>query len=408
MWLYVGSLTCLLIASAFKNDADAILSTLYWFELQTGPAVNALKSMYIPLIILGCLLAFPKAISGMLSRNAPRTFLFLFSFCYAISISSALYFDSGESFRIALSFIIFILSTFSVCGAIDRFGPRRCFRLTLVAFTAFSCILIVTNIIDYVRGLGYVPGNPRMFGSASHPNFFGVQLALAGIALLTVFFSAGSYLIKCGVASLIALDALLLVATGSRTGMLMLASGSALLLWVQLGGRAWVGMLSISIAIAVAFILISAVQLDQYSDVFNRGGETDTRTAAWAAMVELISDSPILGYGGPIGTSENSFLRGWVAYGVGYTFIAVGTFTSLMVLGVFRSVRHDPTFSNVSGFCMALLIGSNLEGFMVDGFSPGWLVGVILMSMIGTERRHACRAAVGSGRPKQGIIAHSR
>src|SRR5690606_38875622 len=93
-----------------------------------------------------------------------------------------------------------------------------------LSFLVSGIIVIVANLIEYFLGYGYVPGIPRFFGTSSHPNFIGVQMAVFGIVIAgnIKFSSLLPDLLKL---SLLGSSVFFLYISGSRTGIAVLLFG---------------------------------------------------------------------------------------------------------------------------------------------------------------------------------------
>ena len=388
MRTFVVCFTLLLISAAFKNDAADVAI----FELQNGLPVSAIKSLSVPLTLAALLAAGWSARRALLSPRAPYELIALLACGTAIASFSSLYNETGHVAKILMSFLICVIVIVSVCHVIDKYGVERWSGCLDQSIFGFGAVLVAANFPDYVRGFGFVADNPRMFGSASHPNFFGVQLAICALAFLAVAMKSGRPALRIGAVMLMGPSLILLLATGSRTAMLMFGFGSALAIWVRLGLPAWVGFMAAALAVLSTFYVLGAVDLSGYSEVFARQGDVETRGYAWTVLLEAIGKSPLVGYGDFIDASENSLLRAAVLYGIAYALGVTLVICILLVIGIVRSECEEQIFSNTAGYGAAILVGSNLEGFLADMFSPIWLVAVMLIASTVIEGKRAMTA----------------
>lgn len=241
--------------------------------------------------------------------------------------------------------------------------------------------IVALNLINILLGHGYVPGNPRLFGAAPHPNFLGVQLAVCFLILLTPRLGSGPFYKVISTGLLIA-AAYLLVQTGSRTAMLMVATGLAANFAIRSKNLGQFGLRVLLItSLLLALLAIGAADMVQI-DALLRSTGADTRSAAWGAMWEMISEHPLWGAGTFGWATENSFLKGWSAFGFLYAlgFLCV-TATVLLALG-HRSIGTRGGEHYFAIAC-AMVAGGIFEGYLVENIGFATVIWTILIAIAG-------------------------
>jgi hypothetical protein len=263
------------------------------------------------------------------------------------------------------------------------------------AVALFSFFLIAANGVEYLSDNGVIPGESRMFGTAGHPNFTGVQLALSSICL---FIWPRRKLIYAKVAGGVGLiiGLFLVVQTGSRTALVMVLSGIIL----AASSRFTLSTVAKSLWLVGAAVVLFIVY--QYLDngllefsAFSRGlsGE-DTRSSVWLSLLGEIAENPLWGNGTHIAFSENSYLRAWAAYGIVYA-VLLATLAFRILKSHFYSSRFgaaDETASLFFGLTGALLLGAIFEGYLLDVFSVP-VVFLFYLSCLADSKRVPASAA---------------
>jgi hypothetical protein len=228
---------------------------------------------------------------------------------------------------------------------------------------------IFINFINFISGYGFVPGNSRYFGTATHPNFIGVNLAICNLIIMAGFKNKVPLL---WMLPFVLIGVAMQVASGSRTSFIMLCVGLMAFQYAGFGFKFKLKLL-LPAAVLVIFFCVFLIFAPERYFVFFERGETggDTRSVAWINMFLTILDNPWFGVGGFVGYSENSYLRVMVAYGIFFG-AAIGlTFLSVAV-ALYRVVRNltKHRFIGVNfSLCCALLVGGVLEGYLADLWS---------------------------------------
>lgn len=379
----VAVIFLLLFVASFKDDSATIAVSEYWSDLTLHPAVQGLKNnsdlALVPLAILvaNCVLKVHR-----ISFRPFGLSLHLLALAFYAAIRS-LFYDAGDGIKVVAGFLVFTAVFAFAIAAAANIGLSRYRASVMRGITLFSLVLIVCNALNYFAGYGFVPGNPRMFGTASHPNFLGVQLAISNISILYFIANMRGKLRFSGILVL-GVGVFLLILTGSRTGIVMCGFGSVLYLALRIRSRAhrsFITFLSVGFMV-ICYLLFSKNNL--HIDSFYRGFSSDTRSEAWSYLWQVIEESPIFGRGYFDGFTENSYLRGWAAYGIVYCMMLAGAVT-WMIAGAAATVRsssESETPALLFALTAVLAIGAVFEGYLVDVFSFPLLM-FFLLSTVG-------------------------
>ncbi|MEX0876989.1 MAG: hypothetical protein WD114_05980, partial [Phycisphaerales bacterium] len=167
----------------------------------------------------------------------------------------------------------------------------------------------------------------------------------------------------------------MLMWTGSRTGMGMTGIGVSAVLY----SRAGKAILLLPLAGLVGYISVK-VMVDMFGLTmgFERLTSTeDTRGDAWRVLIQTGIDNAVVGVGTDVSErSENSWLYGMAAYGVGMLVLLL-IFTAAATIEIMQSFRtrftlpgeYRPYIDGVIGIMLMYFAGAVLEGYMVSRVS---------------------------------------
>ena len=162
-----------------------------------------------------------------------------------------------------------------------------------------------------------------------------------------------------------------LIATESRTGLLMAVLTTSGVLYQRLGTAIFVapiiGLLGVA-GLSAAESLGVELGLDRFTST------EDTRSGAWLGLWTAAQDSPIIGKPmDEISGSENSLLNGFASYGVGMlilllVFMLISAFTMLTLFRLRKRVpkKHRQIVDVIMGYNAAYFAGAMFEGYMVS------------------------------------------
>lgn len=243
-------------------------------------------------------------------------------------------------------------------------------------------------------------GFARFNGMLSNPQHAGAYLAFMTTTCIFLLLNETKQRYRIIWAGLSALNGIMLLWTGSRTGTAMCGMATMMVLYTRLG-RA---VLFLPIALG-AFVLLFSIVGDQMGDALQRfGGGGDTRSVAWDRLSEQFSDNPMFGTGAAEDTasSENSLLLGLASYGIlmGLIIGLFMLFSAYQMLRLFAlRFRLDPLERRMADYVIgvnaAYFAGSMFEGYIVSRVSSPMIfmlgfaaVGAWLMNRAHEARHH--------------------
>lgn len=369
----------------FKDDSSVIANSEFWTELEWDPISMIFKkiSLYVGLLAAACgclvVLMCRKKVIRFGGVSLPYLGLLLY-----VVLRVAVEGD-GVVGKYVLGFVLMFVLLAAIEFHISSFGVGRCVRDLSFSLGLVAVFYVLLNFFGMVMGYGYVPGNPRFFGTSSHPNFIGVQLALCDLTLLYLLASVRRVGLRLLFVVVLALGVYMQAASGSRTGLAVFAVG--LIFWM-LAFRGFRVKASFVYGMGVfgVFCLIGYFYFfSDIADAFDRGDHGyDTRSEVWAALLKTSLDNPLFGTGYFIAASENSYLRGAAAYGVPYVLVLISlicTATFSLYKGIRVSSRIRPELSLFLSYLVALSAGGVLEGFLIDTLSFQIFIFVLALSV---------------------------
>ncbi len=203
--------------------------------------------------------------------------------------------------------------------------------------------------------------------------------------------------------TLLAINLLFLMWTGSRTGALMLVVGAAGVLYTRIGR-------------AIALLPLAAIMfwgLWYLSDLLQIGSSVErlvssenTREGVWSRQIEAALSSPLFGIGWTeaIGGSESSYLGGFAAYGIVFLLLVLTLLFGSMAfcIGLMRNRRvlpeHDrPLVDIFVAFNAMLFGGAAFEGYLVARSSSA-LTMMLMFVGIGVYLRETLAERIAESR----------
>jgi len=256
----------------------------------------------------------------------------------------------------------------------------RLFRWLMLANIAWLLAVIVQIGID--PGVLTVGAGQRFVGLTANPQHAATFLVIPTI--ISLWLSQNEPILKRRPFWLVlfAVNAILLGWTGSRTGFAMAIIGSTFVLYGRIGRSVlYIPILGLGLmgayyaAISMGFDL----GLERLTSL------KDTRTAAWSRLIESFMKSPLIGVGaGETEGTENSYLYGPAAYGVGMAFflftlvlVTLWLMWRLFVLRQFVETRVKMIIDMIMAFNAMLFAGAFLEPFLISRVSAPWMLACV-------------------------------
>lgn len=363
--IYSLPLLLLLLIGAIKNDTENFQAIEYWISFQNGPLVTLIKNNINAAYLL-LAAAFPLAVvvNGVVVPRLTASAL-TFSAIYFYGSMRVLTTSPALGLKFFVAFALMVVIQFYLAALAGR--GRDMIGIVNRALVTLSAILILLNLSEYVAGNGYVPGFPRFFGTSSHPNFLGVQMAVCSLFMLN---ASGGHSRMLRVLKLVLFFSglVLLQATGSRTGLVIFAVGFIVLQAITIRPGKFLLVSLIGVAVLTLVLLAFGHGLWS-SDVYDRGG-VNTRTQSWTSLWDAVQNAPFFGLGEFPRNSENSLLRGWATLGLAYPLlfiVAMGSFC-VQLMNFFGTATLKRAAAPVA-VCCGLSAGAMLEGYLVDANS---------------------------------------
>lgn len=393
--LQIIMLAFVMFSATFRDDAAAIADSEWWSGLTRHAIVAAAKQYSIYFLAAGGILLLiyillHRAIIVSLTSNI----LIFFSMAVYATIRTSIS-DPELALKLAAGMMMQFALFLTLSNTKNWLDLNSVINRVWTAAFCMAIILLLANSFNILTGNGYVPGNARLFGTSAHPNFLGVQLALLN---LFVFARGMESKGLPHVVSLVILIGLsyLLFKTGSRTGILVLLIGAASYLWSR-ARFSVVYSFSMGFAIlafiAAVWFILYGLQVNGDAGalgMFSRGNnQVDTRSEAWLTLIEQIGENFWFGQGAFSITSENSFLRGWAAFGILYALM----FLALTIKNVMSAIHLCYTSKCNAQSCLmfsvtaALIVGSILEGYLTEILGLPVLLWFCVTAIVGEDRR---------------------
>lgn len=229
----------------------------------------------------------------------------------------------------------------------------------------------------------------RFVGLMSNPQHTGALLAFFGVTGLWLLLNDRGRMITALYFVVLGANLVMLVWTGSRTGIGMFAIGSAGVLYTRLG-RAVIFMPLVLLVAYVGFKLLLSVTGFEIG-VDRIASTENTRSYAWWKLYTTGLENPLFGAGlVEAEKSENSWLYAFAAFGIGM--LALAVFAALFAAAqCLRAVRvrsglelEDRRILDLAVGAVAMYFaGAVLEGYMISRVSPS-LVFIMIYSNIAT------------------------
>jgi hypothetical protein len=257
-------------------------------------------------------------------------------------------------------------------------------RVILVVNAMWLGMVAIQFVAD--RSLVVFGNSFRFVGLMSNPQHAGTLLACMATTALWLSLNEANRLWKFGAISVLAVDVVMILWTGSRTSLGMLVVGCSGVAFSRLG-RVVLLLPIVAVFFALALKLFGSGFSEATTVVDRLSGGGDTRTEAWSRMLEAALANPLFGAGiQNSGSSENGWLYGFAAYGIGMLLLSLllTVFGLAQVAKAVRMrwslpvVRQSPL--DLSAALVAAYFGGAIfEGFFSARISPN-LVFIMIFS----------------------------
>jgi O-antigen ligase len=318
----------------------------------------------VPIILLGGWFILPPSVN----QSTPKPIFFLVALYFYIGAVRIIHnglIDGILTVLLAMFTLATIVVVFQrLSNDWDDFLIfPRVIVIAVAAFLAASAFQFVINPDKILIGI-----TDRFIGVAANPQFAAV---LCGIGLIVMIWLAmydrRRFLwIYVGMAIL---TGMALLATGSRTGVLMFILGLSVL-GIRRFGRQLLLIPLLGIGLMLMIQLAGAIGIDLPLDRFLAG--SDTRTFAWRELLSMAQSSPWIGVGvAGAGMSENSILYAAASYGILAPLLLIGLGIGCLSLGIslFRRTQPYPILHPqadlVNAIFAAYFAGAVFEGYMI-------------------------------------------
>ncbi len=277
------------------------------------------------------------------------------------------------SLSVILSVCTLIPLAVTATMVLDEIGDIP-FLLRVVAVMNVIWVLMVIVQIgvnpDYVT-----QGNQfRFVGIIGSPQHAGVLMAfLCVIVLWLLLNDERKY--RFFYLSLLGINTLFLLWTGSRTGLGMTFIGISSVLYTRAGRAIFLLPIVAIVTYIAIYFLINVVGVNLGFERLT--STTNTREAAWKTLYTTAIENPLIGIGTTESTkSENSWLYGFAAFGIGMLVLTL-LFTVVAFWEVVRLVRtrfwlpphYRPYPDLIAGLITMYFAGAVFEGYIITRVS---------------------------------------
>lgn len=265
-----------------------------------------------------------------------------------------------------------VLTTFSLGIAAtattqDRAGMLNLLRSIAMAGLVWVGLVTVQFVLN--RSLITVPQPPRFIGLGTNPQATAIFLGPVAVTLLWLALNDPWKLARLAWYPALGVFLMMLLWTGSRTGAAMFVLGAAAVTYTRLGKVVFLApVVGLVLWILVSLMQSAGIELSQ------RVVSTEnTRAEVWGRLFESGLSSPIIGVGqGKDLGSENSYLLGFAAYGIGMLalimlFVGMIAWISVKLLRAKKVLpaSYGPYVDVCHAYFAAYVFGSIFEGYIL-------------------------------------------
>lgn len=278
------------------------------------------------------------------------------------------------------------------------------FRKILRLIAAVNALWIAMCALQFVVNSSFLTlGNQYRFqGLLSNPQHAGTLMAFFGVSVLWLLLNDRGAVTKFLYTGILCTNMVLLIWSGSRTGMGMAIIGFAGVMYTRLGKSilfmpfaAIIAYVGFKLVLSITGLEIGASRLTTLED---------TRSAAWLKLWAVGMDNPLFGMGmAELDRSENSWLYAFASYGIGLLGLAIlmifaagFEFVRAVRLRSWLTLEERRVLDLTLGVVAMYFAGAVLEGYMVSRVSASLPIYMVFAgAMAVTTRYAALRKAEG-------------
>lgn len=296
--------------------------------------------------------------------------------------------DGFQSLIFAVCTLIPLLvaAPLAMDSAADVRGLLRCIGLVNAVWIFMCFVQFAINSSYLTQGNQF-----RFVGLLGNPQHAGVLISFFAVSMLWLLMNDRGKILRVIYTGLVGANLILLIWTGSRTGMGMSLIGFAGVMYTRMGRS----ILFLPVVVIIAYVgfkaVLSVTGLKIGSDRLTT--LEDTRTAAWMTLLSVGMENPLFGAGtDEAERSENSWLYAFASYGIGMLMLAV-LMTCAAAFEFLRAVRmrawlaldERRVLDLALGVVAMYFAGAILEGYMISrvaGALPFIMVFAGVMTMM--------------------------
>ncbi|MCC5822913.1 MAG: hypothetical protein LAT64_04690 [Phycisphaerales bacterium] len=390
-WGILVPIWVMFVVSAMSLPVDWSGRLLYtvWLPIQSRRSMIFFAAGIAATVVL---LLQLRRLSG--KRVSPTAVMLVVMGYYAALLRT--YHDGVAQGAESIVFATVTLLPLLFAAALTMDTPEQV-RSVLRMMALMSMVWVFMCVVQFFANSGYLTtGNESRFvGLMSNPQHAGALLSFMAVTLLWLTLNDRWVVLRPFYIVTLGAVLLMLAWTGSRTGLGMAAIGFAAVLYTRMGKA----ILFLPVILAVAYYAFKAVLSLTGSRVgLERLASTDdTRSHAWATLIRVGMDNPMLGAGiADAETSENSWLYGFAAFGIGMLVLAI-LMTIVGGVEFIKRVRqrsrlplaHRRILDLSLGVFAMYFAGAVLEGYMISRVSPALCFFMIYAGIAASMARFA-------------------
>jgi len=365
---------------AFFIDARQQLPVPLAFPLQSIAAQGRPLTTGLLLLLVPAALFAPRGWRRKLI-GAPAILLFIFQL-----VLSARIWISGVPDRAIVSFFIFVLMFLALSLGFGKWlqtwdDVNKLVRCIVCA----GAINAIATLYQLAMNRSVALAGHRLMGVNGNPQGLAIACALALPPALYLLGRAAEPKFWRVFSGIVAGFLIMMVLwSGSRTGILMCLVGVTVIFWSRLGRLLAVGIIAGLVALfAIQFYEQSTLTM---TELLTRG---DTRTQIWRQMIEAFVANPVAGMmESGYGAGENSYLS--VAAQMGLIGVIplmaflVATFVGFVKIFRWRAwLGSERQFADVVvAGNLSLLVGAVFEGYLMGTLVPSVICLIIYLALM--------------------------